>query len=189
MPLVDLETLIAGAIAGRVVSFPTDTVPALGVRPENAAQIFTLKQRSPDKPLILLGASPCDLWPYTMGTDAEQSMWEQMARKYWPGQLTAIVKASPKVPRAVHPADPSSIGLRIPQHPLALNILEQTGVLATTSANRSGDPPFEDMEAIAIAFPEVLTLQCSNSGNGTPSTVVKWNETHWDVLRQGATRL
>ena len=67
MTTVSLAALIAGARAGLLVSFPTDTVPALAALPEKAGLIFAAKQRSQDKPLILMAASAEDLWPYVKG--------------------------------------------------------------------------------------------------------------------------
>ncbi|MEB3161322.1 MAG: Sua5/YciO/YrdC/YwlC family protein, partial [Synechocystis sp.] len=57
MVLVSQADLIQGAIAGQVVSFPTDTVPALAVRPDQSGLIYQLKQRDLNKPLILMAAT------------------------------------------------------------------------------------------------------------------------------------
>ncbi|NJL83246.1 MAG: L-threonylcarbamoyladenylate synthase [Chloroflexaceae bacterium] len=179
--------LVAGALLGQIVSFPTDTVPALAVLPEQAALIFALKQRPARKPLILMGSKGEDLWPYVQGTPEEQHQWQQLAARYWPGQLTLVLPASARVPPAVHPDQPTTIGLRVPDSLFAQGILTQTGPLATTSANPSGEPPLESMTAIASAFPQVLCLDCPPVlGSGSPSTVVKWCGQGWEILRQGA---
>lgn len=210
MPCVSLAKLIAVAQAGdRVISFPTDTVPALAVRPERADLIFQLKQRQLDKPLILMGASLDDLWPFITGSTAEREAWRQVTEQFWPGALTLVLPASDGVPAAIHPNDLTTIGVRVPNHPAALKILAQTGPLATTSANLSGQPALETMSAIAAQFPEVVMLSdadlallsetdstipadFSTSSNnkvlasGVPSTVAKWTGSTWQVLRQGA---
>ncbi|MEC4805245.1 MAG: L-threonylcarbamoyladenylate synthase [Jaaginema sp. PMC 1079.18] len=188
MVLVSQAALIAEAIAGEVVSFPTDTVPALAVRPGNADLIFSLKQRSLDKPLILMGASWQQILPYLGGTSNEIAVWEKTTQKYWPGALTLVLRTSEAVPRAMNPRDPSTLGVRIPDCAIALAILRETGPLATTSANRSGEPPLEDLGAIATAFPTVLALEgiASPPGSGLPSTVVRWTGRGWEVLRQGS---
>lgn len=72
--LVSQTELITQVKAGKVVSFPTDTVPALATLPENAEAIFKLKARSPDKPLILMGAAAVDLWPYVSGNAKEWAL-------------------------------------------------------------------------------------------------------------------
>ncbi|MDP5339580.1 MAG: L-threonylcarbamoyladenylate synthase [Nodularia sp. (in: cyanobacteria)] len=190
MTLVSLVDLIAGARAGLLVSFPTDTVPALAALPEKAALIFEAKQRSQDKPLILMGASAEDLWPYVQGSENELQIWQEVAHRHWPGALTLVLPASQRVPKQMNPTDPSTIGIRVPQSAIAQNILAQTGPLATTSANFSGQKPLQNLAEISNQFPEVLTLEPTAlnseiSGIGVPSTVIKWNG-NWEILRQGS---
>ena len=187
MAQVLITDLVAGVRAGRAVSFPTDTVPALAALPEQADLIFAAKQRSQDKPLILMGATAEDLWVYVKGTEAEWQVWQQVAAKYWAGALTLVLPASDRVPKAMNPTDPTTIGVRVPQSAIAQEILAQTGPLATTSANLSGQPPLVTMADIAVQFPDVLTLQTTDvSGMGVPSTVAKWIGSGWEILRQGA---
>ncbi|MGF1541284.1 MAG: L-threonylcarbamoyladenylate synthase [Pleurocapsa sp.] len=195
MTKVSQADLIAGAIAKGVVSFPTDTVPALAVKPESAQTIFELKQRSATKPLILMGASLDDLFSYVSGTSAELTIWQQTIKQYLPGAITFILPASPNLPPAINPLNPQTVGIRIPAHKIACEILQQTGVLATTSANLSGEAPLITMTEIDRAFPTVLVLEDDNldnslkTGSGMPSTVVKWAENTWQVIRQGSVKL
>ncbi|XLQ10961.1 MAG: L-threonylcarbamoyladenylate synthase [cyanobacterium endosymbiont of Epithemia adnata isolate EadnSB Bon19] len=191
MPKVRQSQLIKVAKIGQVISFPTDTVPALGVLPERASLIFSLKKRSPDKPLILMGASPEDFRQYIKGTFQELDIWQQTAQRYWPGSLTLVLPASPLVTATINPTNSGNIGLRIPNHKTAQEILAKTGCLATTSSNLSGNPPLETMKAIAATFPDVYTLDDSDLTSkekyvsGIPSTVAKWTEKGWIILRQG----
>lgn len=192
MTEVSLEVLVKSAISGHsIISFPTDTVPALATRPDQAHLIFIAKQRQPDKPLILMGAKAEDLWPFVAGTPDEFQYWQQIAQQGWPGALTLVLPASSRVPQALNPTDPTTIGLRVPNHPLAQKILEQTGPLATTSANLSGCPPLETLPEISAQFPTVLTLEATQwqTGSGLPSTVAKWHQSHWQILRQGTVEL
>lgn len=192
MVKVSQTELIAGAIAGKAVSFPTDTVPALAIKPELADCIFQLKQRPAHKPLILMGATIADLLPYLVYTPLELTVWSQLIDKYLPGALTLVLPASPKVPAAINPTNSSTVGIRVPNHSLACHILQQTGVLATTSANISGQEALTTMTAINQAFPDVLVLDEQNleakdkTGSGLPSTVVSWENQSWKILRQGA---
>ena len=195
MTQVSISTLVAGALSGQLVSFPTDTVPALAVRPNYSELIFEAKQRSQQKPLILMGASLESLLPFVSGTAAELELWQQVARQHWPGALTLVLPASDKVPMAMNPTDPTTIGVRVPNSSIAIAILSQTGPLATTSANRSGQPPLQTMVEIETQFPNVLTLQSSELEStqavtlGVPSTVAKWTSSGWEILRQGSVRL
>jgi L-threonylcarbamoyladenylate synthase len=194
MTQVSLTNLIAGARAGLLVSFPTDTVPALAAIPEKAALIFAAKQRSQDKPLILMAASAEDLWPYVRGSENEYKVWQEVADKYWPGGLTLVLPASDRLPKVMNPIDPTTIGIRVPNSAIDQTILAQTGPLATTSANFSGQPPLQTMTEIETQFPQVLTLamtECQSEipGMGIPSTVAKWTGINWQILRQGAIEL
>ncbi len=190
-----MTDLIAGAIAGKVVSFPTDTVPALAVKPEFAQLLFQIKNRPPTKPLILMGAAISDLVPYISGTAEEMQLWQDLAEQYFPGALTLVLPASDAVPPVMNPTNSQTIGIRIPDNPIALSILKATGVLATTSANISGQVPFLTMAEIAQAFPQVLVYSSKDlepqrpMGSGLPSTVIQWTGTDWQILRQGALRL
>jgi L-threonylcarbamoyladenylate synthase len=195
MTQVSLSALVTGASTGQLVSFPTDTVPALAVQPERSDLIFAAKQRSQEKPLILMGASPAALWPFVQGTATEMEIWQHVAQKYWPGALTLVLPASAKVPAAMNPTDPTTIGIRVPNSRIAIAILSQTGPLATTSANRSGEPPLQTMAEIETYFPTVFTLESPEleadqiSTTGVPSTVAKWTTSGWKILRQGSIQL
>ncbi len=203
MPQVSFDELTTKVAAGsHLVSFPTDTVPALATRPDQAALIFAAKQRSLDKPLILMAATVTDLWDYVSGTEAERHQWQLVANQYLPGALTLVLPASDRVPSIMSSHDLTTIGVRVPNHAIAQAILTQTGVLATTSANLSGQPPLQTMSDIEAQFPTVLTLAPdeiqqiagiqpppSVSGIpslGIPSTVIRWHGSGWEILRQGA---
>ncbi|MEA5506398.1 L-threonylcarbamoyladenylate synthase [Halotia wernerae UHCC 0503] len=194
MTQVSLTNLIASARAGFLVSFPTDTVPALAVLPEKAELIFAAKKRSQDKPLILMAACAEDLWSYVQGYENDYQIWQEVASKDWPGALTLVLPASDRVPPQMNPTDPTTIGIRVPASVIAQTILAQTGPLATTSANFSGQPPLQSLTEIEAQFPEVMTLaatECQSEipGIGVPSTVAKWTGMNWQILRQGAVKL
>ncbi len=183
-----------GAKAGQLVSFPTDTVPALASLPDRAELIFAAKGRSLDKPLILMGAELEDLLPFVQGTAAEVAVWRSVAAKYFPGALTLVLPASDRLPSQMNPLNPTSVGIRVPNHPLARKILAATTPLATTSVNRSGQPALTDPVEIHGQFPEVLVLPPSELvglplGAGRPSTVAQWIDSGWQILRQGEVQI
>ncbi len=205
MTQVSLDGLINAARSGDLVAFPTDTVPALATLPQCAELIFRTKQRSQNKPLILMAGRVEDLWQFTRGTQSELAIWQRVADRYLPGALTLVLPASDRVPGVMNPRQDLTIGLRVPAHPIARSILLQVGAMATTSANLSGHPPLLTMVEINTTFPQVLTLdleipplsgdsyykkddmiQENMSTQTQPSTVVKWSESGWQLLRQGA---
>jgi len=191
MPRVSIEELVTRIRdRGELGSFPTDTLPALACRPDCAKLIYAAKRRPLDKPLILMAADSADLWIYVQGSAQERQLWQEMADRYWPGALTLVLPASNRVPADVHPTEPTTIGLRVPNHALAQRILTDAGVLATTSANYSGEPALLTMAAIAKEFPEVLipasVSEADEAVSGQASTVIRWRGDRWIVLRQGA---
>jgi len=208
MPKVSLAEFVAAAQAGDLVSFPTDTVPALASRPDRSDHIYHLKRRSQTKPLILMAANWSDLLPYIDGTPEDIATWEHMVHQHWPGALTLVLPSTDRVPVTMNPQQTGTIGVRVPDHALARYLLERTGPLATTSVNQSGQPPLETMAKIAATFPQIFTLSRDAlgdvypllagtrppaddraEGSGLPSTVVRWNSTRWEVLRQGAVKI
>lgn len=127
----------AGLIrAGKLVAFPTETVYGLGANaldPAAVARIFEAKQRPATSPLIVHVDSPemarslASAWPPAA---------EELARRYWPGPLTLVVPKDPRIPDVVT-AGLGTVGLRMPAHPLALELIRAAGVpIAAPSANR-----------------------------------------------------
>jgi L-threonylcarbamoyladenylate synthase len=195
MPQVSLLEMVSALKAGPVlVSFPTDTVPALATRLPHTHMIYEAKRRPLEKPLILMGASFEDLLPYIAGSAADIAVWRAVTEQYWPGQLTLVLPASDQARLPTHLSIDSSIesptiGIRVPNHAIALELLTQSGPLATTSANVSGEPPLRSPTTITQTFPTALTLSAkafeSQATSGTPSTVAKWTGNGWEILRQG----
>ena len=190
MAQVSIDRLITIAKSGSLISFPTDTVPALATLPASAGLIFAAKQRSQDKPLILMVGEIADLWQFTTGTEREIEIWQAVADRYLPGALTLVLPASDLIPAVMNPLKNQTIGLRVPDCNVARSILNQTGALATTSANLSGQPPLLTMAEISNHFPQVFALNqdldLNISNIGQPSTVIQWSSNGWKILRQGA---
>ncbi|ESA33285.1 translation factor [Leptolyngbya sp. Heron Island J] len=201
MPYVSLQNYVDAACSGSVVALPTDTVWGVATAPDHSPRLYELKQRSFEKSLILMGASASDLWPYIT---LDMAQWKTMTEQYWPGQLTLVVPASPKVPMAMHPKTPDTIGVRVPDHPIARQILTLTGPLATTSANLSGQPTLMTNDQVLAQFPQVYGLDeqawqtlleplgpetVIPSPSGLPSTVAGWQSDHWETIRQGTVYL
>ena len=122
--------------AGRLVAFPTETVYGLGANALDAAavaRIFTAKNRPRTSPVIVhvdsveMARSLAADWP-----DAA----ETLARRYWPGPLTLVLRKIALVPDIVTAGLPT-VGLRVPAHPLALHLIRAAGLpIAAPSANR-----------------------------------------------------
>ena len=171
---------------GEAAIFPTDTLPALASLPEHAGQLWALKQRPQHKPVILMAASGPELWRW-LEVDPLPA-WLKLADRYWPGALTLVLPAASRLVEPLHPGG-NSIGVRVPACEQALALLQLSGPLATTSANRSGEAPCLSPEQAAQRFPQVPQLGPVPwpQPSGEASTVLRWLETgSWEVLRQGA---
>lgn len=174
-----------------VISFPTDTVYGLGCLPENikaVERIYSLKNRSQQKPLILLGSSFEALEKYVKYVPENI---KQLMNKYWPGPLTIVLPQSRYVPEFIN-FNQDSIGIRIPDHPVILEVLKRcthTNVLATTSANISNQPDLTTYEEVKTNLGDKVDYIIQNynhSVKGTPSTVITINQDNsLRVLRQG----
>jgi L-threonylcarbamoyladenylate synthase len=167
---------------GGVIVLPTETVYGLACRPtaEGVARIFEIKSRPPDKNVQLL--VPDASWLDRMGrpTDAARTL----AAAFWPGPLTLVVAPSDDAPTALSAA--GTIGIRVPSHPVALEVLELTGPLAASSANRSGDPtPPTAAEIAALFGSSVDAVLDGGRIEGTGSTVVDATGLEIAVLRAG----
>jgi L-threonylcarbamoyladenylate synthase len=131
-----MERAAALIRAGRLVAFPTETVYGLGANALDAAavaRIFEAKQRPRSSPLIVHVASLemarklASRWP-------EQA--EALARRFWPGPLTLVLPKQASIPDVVTAGLPTA-GLRMPAHPVALELIRSAGVpVAAPSANR-----------------------------------------------------
>ena len=145
--IADYARAVALLQAGELVAFPTETVYGLGAdaaNPQAVARIFAAKGRPADHPLIvhLAGAGYLERW----AIDVPQAAWD-LAEAFWPGPLTLILKRAPQVPYAVTGGQ-DTVGLRVPAHPVALELLRayaQAGGgrggmsgIAAPSANRFG---------------------------------------------------
>ncbi len=198
MPQVIIQDWIQKIRSGSVGSFPTDTVPALATLPNCADRIYKIKSRSAEKPLILMAGDCDDLWPYLDLSDIDAVVqWRSIMDRYFPGALTLVLPKSdrPELLK-MNPTASNTIGVRVPNHNLAREILRQTGPLATTSVNRSGEPALLKLSEIRSQFPELYTLcdstfqshniEADLAAIGTPSTVIQWTGKGWEILRQGA---
>jgi L-threonylcarbamoyladenylate synthase len=174
-------------LAGRVVSFPTDTYYALGADPLNLAainEVFRLKRRVSGRPLPLLVASidqAADL------TDNPPSLFFKLAEKFWPGPLTIVVPASRLLPLKVT-ANTGKVGLRWPKNPIAVALIAAAGrPLTGTSANITENPPCNTADDVNQQLGQSLPLiiDGGTAKGGMASTVVELIEGGGRIVRHG----
>ena len=182
-----IDEAIAAVRDGELVVIPTDTVHGIGTRaddPAATARIFEAKGRPRDLEL-----------PVFVGTFAEAkalAAFDDLASilvdRFWPGRLTLVLPRSGPSRDWDLGGDGSTIGLRVPAHPLALAIVRGAGPMAVTSANRSGEPTPALGEAIAEIFGDTVSVYLLEERPlaGEPSTVVDLSTGELRVLRVGA---
>ena len=181
----DVSELVSKLKKGSMALFPTDTLPALCSYPKYSENIWTIKKRPLNKPLILMGGSLDDLFEFVKPCAIEDGL--KMAKIYWPGALTIILPTIGNLSENLNFSS-NSVGFRVPDLRVARDLLSLTGPLATTSANISGQSPIKNALEASIQFPGIPMLgpiPWPNS-SGMASTIIEWDEGKWKLLRSGS---
>lgn len=170
---------------GGLVAFPTDTVYGLGVLAFDARgvdQLFLAKQRQAEKAIAVLLANPADLKQVTHDMPDSARI---LAERFWPGPLTLVVSRHPNLPENISPWP--TIGVRMPDHPVALALLQASGPLAVTSANLSGQPSATNAQEVQrqLGGRVDLIIDGGETMGGVPSTVVDCTGLSLKILRAG----
>ena len=172
--------------SGGLVVFPTDTVYGLAVPIHNQAgidKLFEVKGRDFNKAIAVLIGDLDHLSQLTTGFSA---LAQKLATAYWPGALTLVVGIRPGLPPNLSPYP--TIGIRMPDHPFALALLQKTGPLATTSANISGGSNTTTAQEVLIQLDGKIDLlvEGGTTPGAVPSTVVDCTKPDLAILRQGS---
>ena len=179
-----LNLAVEAINSNQVVGIPTETVYGIGVNPysqEAVDKIFDLKGRDEDKPLSILVSSYYDL----QKLDIVSSIPE-VVELYWPGPLTIVVETTKEFADGVGTKNPFSIGVRVPDNELAIELLKITGPLAVTSANRSGENDVKsNTEAEEIFGSNVTEYLEGTSVHGSGSTIIDFRVEGGEILREG----
>jgi L-threonylcarbamoyladenylate synthase len=179
-----IDAAVAALRAGRAVVLPTDTVYGLCAEPTEAAAaaVARLKGRAEGQPIALLAGSVAAL------LEQVPELPEPMLRALLPGAYTLILPNPARRFRWLAGEEPQTIGVRVPELPAATAaILDATGPVLATSANRHGGPDPRRLEEV----PERIREACAavvDGGElpGTPSTVLDLTREEPRVLREGA---
>jgi L-threonylcarbamoyladenylate synthase len=170
---------------GGLVAFPTDTVYGLGTLAFNAEavkRIYVAKDRPAEKAIPVLIADLDDLAKVTSEVSRPAA---RLAARFWPGALTLVVAKHPDIPESVSIS--AGVGVRIPNHPVARNLLRAAGPLAVTSANLSGlNSPTTALEVYEqLAGRIALIIDGGKTPGGIASTVVDCIGSEPVILRVG----
>jgi L-threonylcarbamoyladenylate synthase len=182
-----IEDAARVALGGKLVVVPTDTVYGIGTRPDDpdaTARLFEAKRRPEHLELPVLVPSRESAEALGVVDARARALIDAL----WPGALTVVItrtEASESWPLG---GDQGTVGLRMPDHPVALSLLRRTGPLAVTSANISGQPTPADCEELRSLFGTGVEVYLCDEGSlpGTASTVVDVSRKEVRILREGA---
>ena len=173
---------------GGLVAVPTETVYGLagsGLNETAVKEIYEVKGRPAVKPLSLMVPDESAMERYC---DDVPKQAHQLARCFWPGPLTIVLKAKPEIPPIVL-AGGTTVGLRCPDHPMTLALLRECSLpLAAPSANPSGEPSPKTAEQVFTYFDGRIdaVIDGGPCGIGRESTLIDMSCTPYKILREAA---
>ena len=173
-----------------VIAFVTDTVWGIGCLPtnENAVKkIYEIKHREAKKPLILMSFDIYPLLDYVKQPIEKDA--QKLIKKHFPGALTLVLEKSENTPDYIT-SGLNTVGIRVPDNKVFSDICKniEGGVLATTSANISGEPAaltFEEAYKYIGDKVDLVVENCGGKAQGRASTVAGFKEGKTIVYRQG----
>lgn len=171
---------------GGVIAYPTDTTYGLGCdifSRQGVRSIYQIKQRDARKPFSFICADLSDAARY-----AHVSNYAfKLMKRHLPGPYTFVLEATRVVPDSLVTRQ-KTVGIRIPDDPIALAIVRELGhPLVTTSANLSGEEPLHDPQEIYLRLGKQLNLVIDGGIRlGNPSTVISLLDDRIEVLREGS---
>ena len=177
--------------SGELIIYPTDTVYGLGAiisNEESINNIYFAKSRSFNSPLIALLSSVDKVDEVAEVSVEDRELLNKLAKAFWPGALTVILRKKDYIPE-IMVSGGNTIGVRIPNLDLAIKIIDLAGgVLATTSANISGEPSPKSYEELSEAIRSKVNLLIDGGKCklGEVSTIIDLTKKVPKILRKGA---
>ena len=176
---------------GSLIIYPTDTVYGLGAivtNEQSINNIYLAKSRSFTSPLIALLSSVDKVEEVATISDENREVLEKLAHAFWPGALTVILKRKEHIP-SIMVSGGDTIGVRIPNLDLAIKIIDLAGgILATTSANISGESTPKSYNELSEAIKSRVDILVDGGECklGEASTIIDLTSDVPKILRNGA---
>ena len=172
--------------AGGAVVLPTETVYGLfaqALNEEAVERVYELKRRPRDKALKLNVASLEEIYAFSKN---QPCYLEQLYQAFLPGPLTVILQANDRVPAWIN-SGMETVGFRIPNHPVTLDLIRKYGPLIGPSANLSGKVSGTSFQQIVMDFQEQVSgVEDDAALTGQDSTILDLSGEKAHILRQGA---
>ena len=171
---------------GEIAVIPTDTIYGIvgsALNPQVVERIYKLRQRSKDKPMIILISSLNDLNQFNIKLTKKQ---KEFLKKHWPNPLSVVLQCSDNQWKYLHRGT-ESLAFRMPKDEKLLELLKQIGPLVAPSANFEGNPSAETVEEAKKYFGNNVDFYIDGGRFiSRPSTIVELNEDGiFNILRQG----
>lgn len=176
---------------GKLIVYPTDTVYGIGgviTNEETIKNIYKAKDRSFSSPLIALVSDIQKIEKIAIIRDENRDKIEKLIKKFWPGGLTIILESKEIVP-PIMISNGKTVGVRMPDHEIALKIIESAGgILPTTSANISGEITPRSYDELDEKFTNRVDIVVDGGKCpiGTASTIIDLSSSDIKILREGA---
>ncbi len=173
-------------INGQIIVYPTDTIYGIGCDILNKQAIETIQQiknRKKQKPLSIICADLKDISRWAL-----VSNWQyRILKKYLPGPFTFILKASKQAPKILQDPKRKTIGIRIPDNKVCLNIVQELGhPIITTSVNKSGEQSYAKPDKIKKDwFGKVDLILDAGEIKSEPSTIISLIDDQVEIIRSG----
>lgn len=189
-PETRAEGLAAASSAvrsSRLVVLPTDTVYGIGADAFDSGAVRALlraKHRGPDMPVGVLVGSWSTVDGLVLGVPPEA---RALIEAFWPGDLSIVLAHAPSLQWDLGTTR-GTVMLRMPLHPVALELLREVGPMAVSSANVSGQPPASDVEQAREQLGDSVSVYLDGgpSGEPVPSSIVDLTGSEPVLLREGA---
>jgi L-threonylcarbamoyladenylate synthase len=189
-PAAGVDAAVGALRRGELAVLPTDTVYGIAAdafSPPAVGRLLAAKGRGRSMPVPVLVGS----WRTIDGlAEAVTPVTRQLVEAFWPGPLTLVVRSASSLAWDLGETR-GTVAVRMPLHPVALAVLEQTGPLAVSSANRTGLPPATDAAEAARQLGTAVSVYLDGgvTGGAEPSTIVDVTGDVPRVLRAGALQL
>ena len=171
--------------AGNLIVYPTDTVYGIGADIYNEVAVKNLylaKRRPFDMALSVAVADRKMMESVAILNETA----DKLIKAFLPGPLTIIIKKNPEAPDIVT-AGSQKVGIRIPDHPIALEIARRSGPIVATSANIHFQPDAIDIGMATAALGNSVStyIDAGHSPSGKPSTIIWIKDKEYEIIRQG----
>lgn len=174
---------------GGVAVIPTDTIYGIvgsALNPQTVEEIYRLRKRAKDKPMIILISSLKDLKFFDIKLNDAQRNFLQ---KNWPNPLSVVLPVKAEKFKYLHRGT-NSLAFRMPKNENLLKILKEVGPLVAPSANFEGEKPAENISEAKKYFGDIVVIYLDGGQiSSEPSTLITWEDNSIKILRQGSFKI